>query len=78
MTEPTIRKLRRHPGYIVLGCPWRDCRWCGVYATKAEAEDGLRCIKRAIGNQTERQTEQALGAIHAKVLLKTRTGERWW
>jgi hypothetical protein len=41
-----VEPLRRRRGWVILGLPWVDCRWCGVYRTKAEAVDDLRGLIR--------------------------------
>ncbi len=54
--SPEVIQLRRSGRWIVWGCPWADCRWCGPYETRKEAggDDGLRGIKQAIRQEGKR------------------------
>lgn len=44
-------KLKRRAGWVILGLPWIDCRWCGVYRTRAEAEEDRRGLVRCIKSE---------------------------
>lgn len=46
--RPEVVRAKKSGRWIVWGCPWTDCQWCGPYKTRAEAEEGVQAVKRAI------------------------------
>lgn len=41
-------QLRRRTGWVIIGLPFRDFRWCGPYATRREAEEDFRGLRRSL------------------------------